>query len=84
MPLACGDFLAYHDVEVVQMGQRLRVKRAFERVVIGDRDDVEVRVVLHEVHDLRNACESVALVRVDMDVGLAPDPGTRSFPFIGE
>ena len=67
-----GDLLSDDDVEAVLLSERLRVKRALDGVVIGDGDDIEVRAVLHVLHDLRDARETVAVVRVDMNIRLAP------------
>ena len=73
VPLFRRNFLAHHHLEVIQLLEGLREARTVHRVVIGDCDDVEVRLVLDVLHDLGNARQTIGVVGVDVKIGLAPD-----------
>ena len=52
-------------------GQAPALDRGLDALVVGDGDDVQVRVALHVLEDLHRGGGSVGRDGVDVDVGLA-------------
>ena len=73
MPAAGRHFLGYDDLDPAAAlpSQALALDRRFDSLVVGDRYQVQVRVVLGEVEDLGGRGGAVGGDRMDVHVGLA-------------